>query len=46
MQKTFSMQEVLKARTQDLEDMLAACMECEAKTGNYKNFIISKFVLY
>lgn len=35
MLKTFSIQEVLKARTQDLEDMLAECMECEARTGIY-----------
>lgn len=35
MLETFSHAEVLKARTQDLEDMLAKVMEQEKKTGNF-----------
>lgn len=31
--ETFSIQEVMKARCQDLEDLLAACMQLEAETG-------------
>ncbi|KAI1707953.1 CRAL/TRIO domain-containing protein [Ditylenchus destructor] len=33
MVETYSMQDVLKARTKDLEDMLAACMKLESQTG-------------
>ncbi|KAI1730519.1 CRAL/TRIO domain-containing protein [Ditylenchus destructor] len=33
MVETYSMQDVLKARTKDLEDMLAACMKIESQTG-------------
>jgi len=33
MMSSFSIQEVMKARTKDLEDLLAACMKLEKRTG-------------